>query len=49
MAPATGRLLSNSGVVLTEPPFVFAPLDWVVLSDALELNGVIRTTLYRLR
>ncbi len=43
------RLLSNSGVVLTAPPFAFAPLDWIVLSDAPELNGVIRASLYRLR
>jgi hypothetical protein len=43
------RLSNNSGVVLTRPPFNLAPIDEVVLSDAPELSGVIRTSLYRLK
>ena len=40
------RLVSGSGVVLTEPPFDVEPSSEIVLCEAPEYGGVVRTTLY---
>lgn len=43
------RLSKNSGVVLTESPFLLAVRDERVLCEAAQLGGIIRTTVYTLR
>ena len=40
------RLVSDSGVVLTEPPFDVKPSDELVLCEVPQYGGVVRTTLY---
>ena len=42
------RLDIGSGVVLTSAPFLLRPKEELILSEAPERNGIIRTTLYRL-
>jgi len=40
------RLVSASGVVLTEPPFDVKPSKEVILCEVPQYGGVVRTTLY---
>ena len=43
------RLERGSGLVLTQPPFSFVPLDISKLCEVSEFGGLIQTLVYRLR